>query len=98
MPVANINPVFSLAVALLAVIAASIAGWIVVRRVRAWANEEILTEPFTLQDLRMMRDNGEITPDEYETMRDALLNRVKASLDNESDAGQRPPDSPPDAG
>ena len=73
---------------LLGLVALGIVGAYFARAVRERMQQPPSAEPFTLQDLRAMRDRGDITAVEYETMRAGLLGRAL------------PPKSPPpsDAG
>ncbi|MBU0637782.1 MAG: SHOCT domain-containing protein [Planctomycetes bacterium] len=52
---------------------AAIAGMVVIRTVRNWARRDEVTAPFTIQDLREMRARGELSDEEYEAMRAAIL-------------------------
>lgn len=73
---------------LLGLIALGIVGAYVARAVRERMQQPPTAEPFTLQDLRAMRDRGDLTPAEYETMRAGLLGRVLPSKSPPpSDAG-----------
>ena len=52
-----------------------LAGRLVRKRLRS----DQPTEPFTIQDLREMREREEITPQEYQAMRAAIIGRLKAA-------------------
>jgi hypothetical protein len=67
-------------------------GGLIVSRLRNWIHSEQLPEPFTLQDLRDLRAAGQITPEEFETMRAALLGRW-AGTSPSSSADAPPPES-----
>jgi uncharacterized membrane protein len=57
------------------------------RRLKRRLRDDSVAEPFTMQSLRDLRDRGEVTPDEYEKVRAALLGRVSAKT--------APPPAPP---
>lgn len=64
-----------------------------VRWARSKMSDTTANQVFTLQDLREMRDNGQITEQEFETMRAAILG---SALDN---APSREPErQPPETG
>jgi len=58
-------------VAVAAIIA--VAGLLVAFAVRRWSQREDVPETFTFQDLREMRERGDITEHEYRAMRSNLL-------------------------
>ncbi len=55
------------------VAAAAVAGYLVVLAVRRWSQQEEPAATFTFQDLRDMREKGQITDQEFAAMRAALL-------------------------
>ncbi len=57
--------------ALAAVLA--LMGFFLATAVKRWSQREERPETFTFQDLRNMRDRGEITPTEFAAMRSTLL-------------------------
>ena len=77
-----------------------LAGRLVKKRLRS----DQPTEPFTIQDLREMREREEITPQEYQAMRAAIIGRLKAASRSESrkpgpldpQAGDQHPDTDSD--
>ncbi len=72
--------------ATLGIIAFAIVGFLVARRVRSWSREaDQAPAQFTLQDLRQMRDSGQISDMEYELMRAQVIGAVRG----------RPQPSPP---
>lgn len=63
----------------LATIILVVAGFFVVRYLRRQLRDDSTQrEAFTLQDLRAMRDRGDISPAEYETMRAMMLGPAAA--------------------
>lgn len=60
---------------------AAIVGLFVARAVRNWSRSQEAADPFTIQDLREMRERGEISQAEFESMRGAILGRY---ADNEA--------------
>lgn len=73
-------------------IAAIFAGLIVVFAVRRWASHEVKTDTFTIQDLREMRARGEISEQEFQSMRAALLAELDIGLPSESLSREPPTD------
>jgi hypothetical protein len=57
----------------------ALLGFFVAVAVRRWAQRDERVEAFTFQDLRDMRERGEITPREFQTMRAALLAQYGAA-------------------
>lgn len=82
------------------------AGYLLVRRVRAWTQQDEKIESFTLQDLRELRQRGEISPKEYDALRKTIIAGVAADAPADelpADDGQSSPrgttpkdDDPPD--
>lgn len=73
-----------------------IIGFFVAVRVRRWAMREEKIETFTFQDLRKMRDRGEISAAEFEAVRSGMLARYgagKAAAEKRRD-DPPPPDQP----
>lgn len=65
---------------------AGLVGYLLARWAKNWGQRHNSPEPFTLQDLREMRERGEITPAEYDAMRGEILGRFHAPP---ADADQR---------
>ena len=55
-----------------------LVGFYVIRSLRRWISREQPIQTFTIQDLREMRDRGDITDQEFVTMRARLLAQVRA--------------------
>ncbi len=93
------NPTVSVALLVAVAILVALLGGLIAARLRAWSRSDHAAEPFTLQDLRNLRASGQITPQEFETMRAALLGRWAAAAPAQPEA-QPPGPSPdqPDAG
>lgn len=72
---------------LIALIAAWVGSLWVARWVRRRYSEPQNVEPFTLQDLRDLRAQGQITGAEFEHLRAGLIGRMRASERHEADAG-----------
>ena len=68
---------YILIIAVVAVGSLVIAVWVTRGLSKRLRDGEESSEPFTLQDLRRMLADGEITRTEYEGMRAALIGRVK---------------------
>ena len=77
----NFFPVFGW---LVFTIAAILAGLIVVFAVRRWAAREVKTEGFTIQDLREMRARGEISEQEFQSMRTTILAAMDVRVPSET--------------
>ena len=77
---ADLAPVLSrsLWVMLAAVLALGVAGIFAGVAVKRWSRREEAVEVFTLQDLREMRDRGEITEAEFAALRAEVLGRAAA--------------------
>lgn len=76
---------------LLVVVILVIVGVVVALMVRRWARtEEDLGNVFTLQDLRDMRDRGDISEVEFRTMRGEMLGRFTDNnpANRDADGGQ----------
>ena len=54
-------------------------GTVIIVWVRRWVRRDAAPDIFTVQDLREMRDRGEISAREFEVMRAALLSRMLAT-------------------
>jgi hypothetical protein len=88
-------------------VAAIVVAFLIARAVKRRLGREPHVEPFTIQDLRRMRDTGSITSQEYEAMRAALVAQMGAdsSAPGPQDSGAGDADgereangSPPDRG
>jgi len=74
-----------------------LAGRLVKKRLRS----DHPAETFTIQDLREMREREQITAQEYQAMRAAIIGRLKAAPRSEPrkagpfdpEAGRQPPDA-----
>jgi hypothetical protein len=78
MMIAQSDTPFGSILLLAGITAALIAGGIaVVWASRRWlrSDADASAEPFTLQDLREMRERGEITPQEYDAMRAMIIGK-----------------------
>ena len=51
----------------------SLAGLLVARWLMGWIQRDVPRDAFTLQDLREMRDRGDISETEFNTMRQEIL-------------------------
>ena len=49
---------------------------------------------FTIADLRVLRESGEMTQEEYEATRDRLVQAAQRKLARTSEADRTPPDAP----
>ena len=80
------GPAFWLGIALL--LAVVVIGGVVVMWARrnAKAPDEPPPQGFTLEDLRRLHERGEITRREFETARDALIQRTREAARKERDA------------
>lgn len=58
---------------------AALVGFLVAVAVRRWAQRDTHVQTFTFQDLRDMRDRGDISDREFEAMRTALLAGYQSS-------------------
>lgn len=65
------------------VVGAIVAGIAVVYGVRRWAQREEPAQTFTFEDLRQMRERGDITEIEYAAMRNALLTQMEIDIPRE---------------
>lgn len=68
---------------------AAVVGILVVRGLFIRMRQSEDSPPFTLQDLREMRDNGEISASEYQSMRQAMIGSVDRPT-----PGKQPPSKP----
>ncbi len=73
---------------------AAVAGYCVVLAVRRWAQREERVPTFTFQDLREMRARGQISEQEFASMRDALLIQAGATAGEPSDSSSARPEKP----
>lgn len=55
-----------------------VVGWLFIRRFRPSSYEDTQTEAFTLEDLRRMRERGQINEVEYQSMRGAIISELRA--------------------
>lgn len=69
-----------------------LAGLWIVMAVKRRLTRQEQSEPFTLQDLREMRARGEISEQEFSSLRSALLGRATERMRSTPDP---PPSSPP---
>ena len=72
---------------------------LVVWRLRKWwlVSDQPSGEPWTLEDLRVMRARGDLSEAEYQAMREAMIDAYRGkSRDSDSSAGQ--PDAPDSGG
>ncbi|RMF70637.1 MAG: SHOCT domain-containing protein [Planctomycetota bacterium] len=79
---------FRAALLLIALIAAWVGSLWVARWVRRRYAEPQTAEPFTLQDLRDMHAQGQITGAEFEHLRADLIGRMRAGDAEAGDAGE----------
>jgi len=75
---ANGGHILSIAFWLALAAGVGIFGYVLARAVKRWTQSNDKPEAFTLQDLRDMRSRGEITAQEFDTMRAAILGRYAA--------------------
>ncbi|UCD75016.1 MAG: SHOCT domain-containing protein [Phycisphaerales bacterium] len=85
----QLSDLFLPLVLLLAVVA---IGTVVIHLVRRSTSrdEDSPTEGFTLHDLRTMHEAGDLTDEEFERARAALIGRVTAGADEEPDREEEP--------
>ena len=68
----------SIAGAAIALVVIVVAGWFAVVRTRWWMRDDSATDAaFTLEDLRRLRREGQLTEEEYETARTAMIGAVR---------------------
>lgn len=64
--------------ALLALIAVVVFGWFAIARIRNWMRSGAETQhPFTLEELRRLHREGQLSDEEYETARTAMISSVR---------------------
>jgi hypothetical protein len=64
--------------ALLALIAVVVVGWFAIARIRNWMRSGAETQhPFTLEELRQLHREGQLSDEEYETARTAMISSVR---------------------
>ena len=67
-------------VILVLLFAGAIVAWVLVRRFFEINRRESNSPPtFTLESIREMYDNGQITEEEYKNLRDKIINKTPAS-------------------
>lgn len=66
---------------------AALAGYFVAMAIRRWSQSETPAENFTFQDLRDMKARGQITAQEFEAMRAALLAGMDLNRDEDERSG-----------
>jgi uncharacterized membrane protein len=59
------------------------AGLVIAYMVKRWSRREHTSQTFTLQDLRELRDRGDITDPEYVALRTEILGRAGRQLDQD---------------
>jgi len=65
----------------LALIAVVIAGWFAIARLRHWMRSEAEEQkPFTLDDLRKLHREGQLTDEEFQKARDTMIHAVKKTV------------------
>lgn len=68
----------SIAGAAVALVVIVVVGWFAVARIRRWMREDSTAEAaFTLEDLRRLRREGQLTEEEFETARAAMIGAVR---------------------
>jgi uncharacterized membrane protein len=68
----------SIAGAAVALVVIVVVGWFAVARIRRWMRDDSTTEAaFTLEDLRRLRREGQLTEEEFETARAAMIGAVR---------------------
>lgn len=75
-------------------VSAMLLALAVSRMFRKRLRRETRTEAFTLQDLRGMRDAGDITQQEYEAMRATIIGEMTTDLPSPSAGKTVPPPGP----
>lgn len=65
-----------------------VAAFILARRWRARQNTPTVSAAFTLDDLRQMKERNEINAVEFETLRQAMIERLRSAT------GAKPPKRP----
>jgi len=66
--------------ALLVLLVIVVAGWFAIVRIRSWMRDNGESDaPFTLDDLRRLRREGQITEEEFETARKAMIGEVRGA-------------------
>lgn len=74
---------------MLVVVAAVLAGYVIVTAVRRWAHRDEQVATFTFQDLRDMRAAGSISEAEFNAMRSALLRQIESESSSREERGER---------
>ncbi|TWT46081.1 hypothetical protein RAS1_25280 [Phycisphaerae bacterium RAS1] len=86
------SDVFSLGLMIMLAAIAAIGGLVIAARLRRWTSAEQKVEAFTMQEIREMLARGQISEQEFEAMRAALLGRRAPAAPVQPPA---PPESPP---
>ena len=83
-----------------AIAAVCVIGFVLHRRLRAQNDRSAQSSAFSLKDLRRMRDEGQLTAEEYERARTRVISQTQRSLNEDapqqagrSSEGSRPRDS-----
>lgn len=66
--------------------AALLAGFLLIVFVRRWMKQEPKTHSFTFQDLRELHASGQISDEEFKSMRNVLLGQLDARKNTSEDA------------
>lgn len=74
---------------MLVVVAAVLAGYVIVTVVRRWAHRDEKVVTFTFQDLREMRATGSISEAEFNAMRNVLLRQIEKESSSGEERGKR---------
>jgi hypothetical protein len=90
------DPMFSLLKsiggALLALVVIVLIGWIAIAMIRKWSggNDQTVPDGFTLDDLRRMKRDGELSDEEYDRAAERIIVAAKAMRVKAADAKPKP--------
>jgi hypothetical protein len=90
------DPMFSLLKsiggALLALVVIVLVGWIAITMIRKWSggNDQAVPDGFTLDDLRRMKRDGELSDEEYDRAAERIIVAAKAMRVKAADAKSKP--------
>jgi len=64
--------------ALLALVVIVIVGWFAISRIRSWMKDNAeATQPFTLEDLRALHRDGQLSDQEFERAKEMMIGSVR---------------------
>jgi acyl-coenzyme A synthetase/AMP-(fatty) acid ligase len=82
----SLNLLWMTALLMIGAVIALVGGMLIARRLRSRAADSTPAAAFTLQDLRRLRDSGQISEVEFESMRAAMIGNLRSPRPSDTES------------